>query len=115
MAHTLITIPFSHFCEKGRWALDATGVGYREEGHLPIAHRRAVRRARGRRTVPVLVLEDGRVLDDSPLIVRFANDAAPESRKILPPEGPLRDEVLALERQFDFDFAPDVRRFVYFH
>jgi glutathione S-transferase len=113
--HTLITIPFSHFCEKGRWALDAAGVGYREEGHSPVLHRRAVRRAGGRGSVPVLVLEDGRVLDDSPLIVRFADDAAPQGRKLLPPAGPLRDEALALERHFDEDFAPDVRRFVYFY
>jgi len=83
--HTLITIPFSHFCEKARWALDATGVGYREEGHPPGLHRRAVKRVRGRGSVPVLVLEGGRVLDDSPLIVRFADEAAPASWKILPP------------------------------
>jgi glutathione S-transferase len=113
--HTLITIPFSHFCEKARWALDATGVAYREEGHPPGLHRRAVRRVRGRGSVPVLVVEDGRVLDDSPLIVRFADDAALPGREILPPEGPLRDEALALERDFDFHLAPHIRRFVYFH
>ena len=115
MPHTLITIPFSHFCEKARWALDATGVGYREEGHPPGLHRRAVKRVRGRGSVPVLVLEGGRVLDDSPLIVRFADEAAPASWKILPPEGPRRDEALALERDFDLHFAPHIRRFVYFH
>jgi len=65
--------------------------------------------------VHVLVLEDGRVLDDSPLIVRFADDAAPASRKLLPPEGPMRDKALALERDFDVHFAPHIRRFVYFH
>jgi glutathione S-transferase len=113
--HTLITIPFSHFCEKARWALDAAGVGYREEGHSPVLHRRAVRRAGGRGSVPVLVLEGGRVLDDSPLIVRFADAAAPPGRRLLPPEGSRRDEALTLERHFDVDFAPDVRRFVYFH
>jgi glutathione S-transferase len=113
--NTLITIPFSHFCEKGRWALDVAGVGYREEGHSPVLHRRAVRRAGGRGSVPVLVLEDGRVLDDSPLIVRYADAAAPGDRKLLPPEGPRRDEALALEHHFDFEFAPHVRRFVYFH
>ena len=32
MSHTLVTIPFSHFCEKARWSLDAAGIAYPEEG-----------------------------------------------------------------------------------
>ncbi len=115
VAATLITVPFSHFCEKARWCLDAAGVAYREEGHLPLLHRIAVRRAGGRRSVPVLVLEDGTALDDSPLIVRFADTAASPNRKLLPADGRLREEALALERLLDVDFAPHVRRFAYFH
>jgi Glutathione S-transferase, N-terminal domain len=46
---TLVTIPFSHFCEKARWALDHARVSFREEGHPPGLHRRAVRRVRGTR------------------------------------------------------------------
>jgi glutathione S-transferase len=113
--HRLITIPFSHFCEKARWALDVAGVPYREEGHTPVLHRRAVLRAGGRGTVPVLVTSDGRVLDDSPLIVRFADDAAPADSKLLPPEGPRRDDALALERELDTELGPHIRRYVYCH
>ncbi|HEX3343119.1 MAG TPA: glutathione S-transferase N-terminal domain-containing protein, partial [Polyangiaceae bacterium] len=52
---TLLTIPFSHFCEKARWALDHTRVAYREEGHCPGLHRRAVKLASGKGgSVPVL-------------------------------------------------------------
>ena len=112
---TLLTIPFSHFCEKARWSLDHAGVDFREEGHVPGLHRAAVKRARGAGSVPVLVLDDGRVLDDSPLIVRWADAQAPEERKILPAAGPDRDEALALERRLDLDFAPHVRRLAYFH
>lgn len=112
---TLVTIPFSHFCEKARWSLDAAGVAYDEEGHCPGLHRPAVRRAGGRRSVPVLVLEDGAVLDDSPLIVKFADTRAPVGRKLLPDDASTREEAMALERHLDVDFAPHVRRFVYHH
>jgi glutathione S-transferase len=113
---TLITIPFSHFCEKARWALDHARVGYREEGHLPGLHKRAVHRASGKAgSVPVLVLDGDGVLDDSPLIVRWADARASSDRKLLPSGGRERDEALALERHFDVDFAPHVRRFAYFH
>jgi glutathione S-transferase len=113
---TLVTIPFSHFCEKARWSLDHARVGYREEGHVPGLHRRAVWRACGKPgSVPVLVLDGDGVLDDSPLIVRWADARATSDRKLLPSGGQERDEALALERHLDVDFAPHVRRFAYFH
>jgi glutathione S-transferase len=112
---TLVTIPFSHFCEKARWSLDAAGVEYTEEGHCPGLHRPAVRRAGGRRSVPVLVLEDGSVLDDSPLIVKFADAHAAAGRNLFPDEVTAREEATALERHLDVDFAPQVRLFVYHH
>ena len=115
MPNTLVTIPLSHFCEKARWALEAAGVPFREAGHVPLLHKVAVRRRGGRGTVPVLALEDGRVLDDSPLIVQYADAQAPQGRKLLPVDGRARQEAVELERQFDLHFAPNVRRFVYFH
>lgn len=112
---TLVTIPFSHFCEKARWSLESAGVAFEEEGHCPGLHRRAVRRAGGGRSVPVLVLDDGAVLDDSPLIVKFADARAPADRKLLPVNDAEREAATALERHLDVDFAPHVRRFVYHH
>jgi glutathione S-transferase len=119
---TLVTIPFSHFCEKARWALQHAGVAFDEEGHVPGMHRFAVQQARGRPgSVPVLVIDDvgraarGGVLDDSPLIVRWADRHAPADRKLLPPQGsPLYAEALALERHLDHELAPHVRRLAYF-
>lgn len=56
------------------------------------------------------------VLDDSPLIVRWADHDAPADRKLLAAHGsaPYADS-LALERHLDVDFAPNVRRLACFH
>jgi glutathione S-transferase len=114
MNHTLVTIPFSHFCEKARWALEAAGVPFVEEGHCPVLHRPAVARVHGRGSVPVLVVDRTRTLDDSPLIVAYADAQARPGRELWPTGKP-RDEGLALERELDHDFAPHVRRFIYYH
>jgi glutathione S-transferase len=115
MPHRLLTIPFSHFCEKARWSLELAGVTFAEEGHVPGAHRFAVRRAGGKSSVPVLITEGGDVLADSSLIVRFADEHAPPGRKLLPGDEAARTEVLALEDRFDLELGPHVRRFIYFH
>lgn len=115
MPHRLVTMPFSHFCEKARWSLDAAGVAYEEEGHCPGLHRIAVRRAGGRSSVPLLVTEDGEVLAESALIVLFADERAGADRKLLPSDGRARTEALALERRLDVELAPHIRRFLYFH
>jgi glutathione S-transferase len=115
MPNRLVTMPFSHFCEKARWALDAAGVDYVEEGHCPGLHRFAVRRAGGGHSVPVLVAEDGKVLPDSSDIVRFANEHAAADRKLLPSDARARGEAEALEKELDEGLAPHIRRFVYFH
>ena len=47
----LVTIPFSHYCEKARWALDRAGLAYEERAHLPLAHYLPARRAGGGKTV----------------------------------------------------------------
>jgi len=106
----LITIPFSHYCEKARWALDATGALYREEPHAPVLHRRATGRAGGR-TVPVLVHE-GRAWRDSTEIAHYADTlATPEHRLI--PDGEEGARVLALEDELDETLGIDARLLVY--
>jgi glutathione S-transferase len=111
MATRLITIPFSHFCEKARWALDRGGVAYSEDGHLPLFHYPPVRRAGGRRTVPVLV--DGHdVIADSTDIIAWADARAPGA--LLPPDPVARGAALALEDELDRQLGPATRRWMYF-
>lgn len=111
MPATLITIPFSHYCEKARWALERCGVRYEEDGHLPIYHYLANRRAGAGRTVPV-VRDGATLLTDSSDIVAWADAQRPGS---LLPTGPTRADALALEDDFDRNLGPPTRRWAYFH
>src|SRR5882672_8754429 len=95
----LITIPISHYCEKARWALDRSGVTYREQAHLQLIHWFAVRRAGGGRTAPVLVCGD-RVLAESADIVDEADAKAPPGRGLYPDHPGVAAEVRALEGDF---------------
>ena len=76
--HRLITLSFSHYNEKARWALDRFAVPYEEERHMPffcsvavaVATRGrggAADRSSSRYSTPVLLVDDGQVLTDSTL------------------------------------------------
>jgi len=105
----LITVSFSHYCEKARWGLERAGVPFREEPHLPMFHMVATRRVRARRTVPALVT-GGRVLPDSSDILAHADGG---SGLLYPTDAALREEVLALEDRFDEVLGPHTRRLAY--
>ncbi|MBX3160566.1 MAG: glutathione S-transferase [Deltaproteobacteria bacterium] len=109
--HRLITIPFSHYCEKARWALDRSGVAFREEGHLPLFHYLANRRAGAGRTVPVLVYPGG-LIGDSTEIIAFADAARPGA--LLPTDAAVRADAVGLEDDFDRHLGPATRRWAYF-
>lgn len=108
----LITIPFSHFCEKARWGLDlarrAGRLSYLEEGHLPFFSRRATKKHGGRQ-VPLLVTADG-VIGDSTDILKWVDGRLPADAKLYP-----SPEALEVEESLDARFGPDVRRVAYFH
>lgn len=108
----LITIPFSHYCEKARWALDlarkAGRLSYVEEGHLPFFSRRATRRHGGRQ-VPLLVTQSG-VLSDSTDILEWVDAQLPADARLY-----ANPAALGLEESLDERFGPDVRRVAYFH
>lgn len=81
----LITIAFSHYNEKARWALDRLAIPYREQACLPGMHAAPVAlatwRARDARadgtssrfSTPVLITAEGRRLCDSTHILEWAN------------------------------------------
>lgn len=111
MTARLITIPFSHYCEKARWALDACGIAYEEDGHLPLFHYAATLRAGAKRTVPAMI--DGKtVIPDSTPIIAWADARRPGT--LLPAADPDRADALALEDEFDRHLGPATRRWMYF-
>ncbi len=116
----LLVIPFSHYCEKARWALDLYRVPFVEERFLPGQHTAAVRAAlSGARldgaadaagsalSTPVLVLEDGTVLQDSSSIVAWASRVHGENALYPHPD------VAAAERRFHDGLGIWTRRLAY--
>jgi glutathione S-transferase len=106
----LLTIPLSHYCERARWALDRTGVDYREEPHIPLLHRLHTARVHCR-SVPVLVTAS-EVLADSHSIVRWAAAHAVEAR-LYPADPDSSARVIEIERYVDRELGPHVRRWAY--
>lgn len=111
----LLTIAFSHYCEKARWALEHTGHPYREEAHVPILHWAPTLRAGGNRTVPVLLVEGREPLVDSTDILRYLDEQAPGDRKLYPADPDARRDADDLEELFDEKLGPHTRRMMYFH
>lgn len=110
MPNVLVTIPFSHFCEKARWALDLTRTPYVERRLVPPLHLLGTI-PRGGRTTPLLVTEDGKRLTDSTDILRWLDDRSPGA--LYPRDADARREVEAIEDQLDEVVGPAVRRLAY--
>jgi len=107
----LVTIPYSHYCEKARWALDHVGASYREEAHTPGLHRLTTLR-HGKTTTPLLYTPEG-ILTDSTDILLYLDRTAPPSRALFPRTPEARREALELEVHFDANLGPEARRFLY--
>lgn len=110
----LVTIPFSHYCEKARWALDRAGLLYEERAHLPLAHYLPARLAGGGKTVPVLRAPE-RTLADSTDILHWVDARLPEARRLFPDDPGVRAEVSRWEDRFDARLGPAARRWAYGH
>jgi glutathione S-transferase len=107
---SLVTISFSHFCEKARWALDRGEIPYRESPHAPLVHL-LFTVPRGGRSTPLLVRPGARPITDSTDILHFVEASRPGS--LLPVDPAERAEVEALEDRFDRELGPHVRRLAY--
>ena len=119
MTPRLVTLAFSHYNEKARWALDHCGVAYKEHRFMPGFSQLAVfaaTRGRGGRTdavsstlsTPVLITGDGERICDSTDIARWAQDTTGVS---LFPE----PAVLELVDEFGRELGPYTRRLAYWH
>jgi glutathione S-transferase len=107
-----VTIPFSHYCEKARWAMDLCQFPYHEEGHLPLFHRLGTKRVGGKNSVPVLSTP-GQVFSDSSDILKYLNEFS--AFKLYPENLNDRARVMQLESDFDNKLGPATRRYFYFH
>ncbi|GAC1581960.1 MAG: hypothetical protein NVS3B20_12650 [Polyangiales bacterium] len=113
----LITIPFSHYCEKARWAADWLGVQYREEAHLPFVHAHHAMRVSGKRFVPIWVTDDRQVLSDSTDIVNHLDAQArlskPAERSLFPNDPIERSAAEAVEELCDAEVGVSSRAWAY--
>lgn len=112
-SYRLITIPISHYCEKARWALDWLQIPYVEERHVPFFHRLATRR-HSAKSVPVLVTEDGALVDSTD-ILRYLDGKITGSHRLYPIDPTLRLEVDKLEELFDTQLGSYTPCWAYFY
>lgn len=115
---TLVTISFSHYCEKARWVLDLVGTTYKEESHLPLFHFAPVALAtRGAKdkgsdsvsspfSTPVLITESGERICDSTRIMQHLSG---KHELGLYDD----DDALTLDAKFSQKLGPHTRRFGY--
>ncbi|MGH1341836.1 MAG: glutathione S-transferase family protein [Nannocystales bacterium] len=119
----LLTIPFSHYNERARWAMQHHGVVAHERRYLPVLHYAPVRRAvpEAQQTAdaassglstPVLVLDDGRVVNDSADIVRWADASHASPNTTLFPDAH-REAIEAFEQPLQASLGKDTRFLAY--
>lgn len=110
----LHTFSISHFSEKARWLLDASGIAYVEKPWVPFFHIVPALRLGGRRatTVPILVTETGPVQDSTRILLWLEQHRAP--LRLMPTDSALREQVLAVEDRFD-RIGTHVIRYAYRH
>ena len=106
----LLQFRHSPYNEKVRWALDIKHVVHRRRSLLPGPHLAVVRKLTGRTSTPVL-LHDGVALDGSARIIDWL-DAHGGAPALVPADLAQRDEALRIQRRFDEDLTPRIRRIV---
>lgn len=119
--NVLVTIRFSHYCEKVRWVLDRYRVPYEERPYLPFMHMPGVLRvSRGigasdstssSFSTPVLLTDTGSLLHDSRDILYYANGRYGSCNASLFPT----DEVKELDGLFHYKLGPITRRISYYY
>lgn len=120
----LVTIPFSHYNERARWALDRFGFAYDERRFLPLFHFAGVLWSAGLggradttsspMSTPVLVEPGQPTLRDSGAIVRLADERAANTEATLYP-AEHREAIEAIEQLAHDKVGPHTRRIAYFY
>jgi glutathione S-transferase len=109
----LYQFPFSHFCEKARWALDYKGVPYRVVNFLPGFHLRPVQKLAPKTCLPVL-RDEGRVVQDSTAIIDYLDTKIPNPA-LTPHDPEAARQAKEWERYFDEDIGVTLRLWFYYH
>lgn len=99
----------SPFNEKARWALDLAGVRYERRSLLPGMHVLPLLVRTGNTLTPALQREGRFTVGSSAIVRRLVEQGA---SSLYPSAPAQRAEALALERRFDEDLTPRVRRAV---
>ncbi|MEK6277368.1 MAG: glutathione S-transferase family protein [Actinomycetota bacterium] len=102
---------FSHFNEKGRWALDYKGLPHRRRSVAAGSHPIRSRRLGGTGTLPILVI-DGEVIGDSTDIIATLEQRRPDP-PLYPDNEIDREAALELEEHFDSGLGPGLRSAVF--
>jgi glutathione S-transferase len=109
----LYQFPFSHFCEKARWALDYKRVAYRPVNLLPGFHVRTMRRLAPETSVPAL--RDGKtIIQGSAEIIDYLDMKLP-TPALTPRDDEAAREALEWERYFDEEIGVPARLCFYYH
>ncbi len=119
----IVTIPFSHYNERARWALLHHGQVAHERRYLPMLHIMGVNRVTkpeerkadatgGPSSTPVLVLDDGRVVPTSTDILHWVDDAHGTADTTLYPDEH-REAIEALEQRIHDGLGKDTRFLAY--
>ena len=104
----LLQFRHSPYNEKLRWALDLKRVPHTRRSLLPGPHVPIVRRLTGRTMTPVL-LHEGKAIDGSAQILAWIEERYPRP-PLFPNDAALRAEALRIQRRFDDDLTPRIRR-----
>ncbi len=108
----LFQFNFSHFNEKVRWSLDHKRIPHVRRSLLPGPHLLSTIRLSGQKQVPVLRL-DGEAIVGSAHIIDRLEERWPEPA-LYPAEAAQRRRALEIQRWFDDDVGPQIRRAMFF-
>lgn len=111
MSLTLYQFPFSHFCEKARWALDYKELEYTTVNLLPGLHFKITKKLGQHSTVPVLA-HDGRHIQGSADILSYLDNNF-STNLLTPVNAQHAQSALEWERYLDKEIGIHLRRYLY--
>jgi glutathione S-transferase len=109
----LYQFPFSHYCEKARWALDRKGIGYYARNLLPGLHVGPARKVARSTSLPILVDEHGATQGSSVILDHL--DRCHAQAPLTPSEPTLAEEARCWERRLDEEVGVTLRLWFYHH